>query len=222
MAHDARIGTKLAGYRIEAFLGRGGMSVVYLAEDPEHSRRVALKLLSPELASNEQFRERFLKESSIARGLDHPSIVQTFDAGEADGEMYIAMRYVDGSDLKTLLKVDGPLDRERVVSVIDQVSAALDAAHVRGLVHRDVKPSNVLVQNDEHADAGLRAYLADFGITKQVLQESVTMTATGQLVGTMEYVAPEQIKGEPGDARTDVYSLDRPRSPSRWASRSAS
>jgi serine/threonine-protein kinase len=202
-----RIGTQLAGYRIQAFLGRGGMSVVYLAEDLESNRKVALKLLSPELAANEQFRDRFLKESNIARTLDHPSIVQTYDAGEADGEMYIAMRYVDGSDLKTLLKVDGPLDRERVVSVIDQVSGALDSAHVRGLVHRDVKPSNVLVQNDENADAGLRAYLADFGITKQVLQESVTLTQTGQLVGTMEYVAPEQIKGEPVDARTDVYSL---------------
>ncbi|HYY43711.1 MAG TPA: protein kinase [Actinomycetota bacterium] len=207
MSQDTRIGTELAGYRIEAFLGRGGMSVVYLAEDLDRGRKVALKLLSPELAANEQFRDRFLKESSIARSLDHPNIVSTYDAGEADGEMYIAMRYVDGSDLKTLLKVDGPLDRERVVSVIDQVSGALDSAHVRGLVHRDVKPSNVLVQNDPDADAGLRAYLADFGITKQVLQESVTLTQTGQLVGTMEYVAPEQIKGEQVDARTDVYSL---------------
>jgi streptogramin lyase len=207
MGGEVRLGAEIAGYRIESLLGRGGMSVVYLADDPSAGRKVALKLLSPELANNYRFRERFLKESKLAETFDHPNIVPIYDAGEADDQMFIAMRYIDGTDLKTLLKVEGPLDGERTVTVIDGVAGALDAAHIRGLVHRDVKPSNVLVARGSGDDGGLRVYLGDFGITKQVLSESATLTATGELVGTMEYVAPEQIKGEPVDARTDVYSL---------------
>ena len=200
---DERIGAEIAGYRIESILGRGGMSVVYLADDPGGRRKVALKILSPELALNERFRQRFWKESKIAETLHHPNIITTYDAGEADGQMYLVMQYIEGTDLKTLLKLEGPLDKDRLVAVMDAIASALDAAHIHGLVHRDVKPSNVLVEQDGE----LRAYLGDFGITKQVLAESVTLTATGELVGTMEYVAPEQIKGEPVDARTDVYSL---------------
>src|SRR4051812_29684146 len=142
---DARIGSLVAGYRIESLIGRGGMSVVYLAHHEGLERKAALKLLAPELAENESFRQRFIRESRIAAGLDHPNVIPVYDAGEADGLLYIAMRYVRGSDLRTLLADHGPLDEADVIRAMDQLGASLDAAHEEGLVHRDVKPANVLL-----------------------------------------------------------------------------
>src|SRR5262245_21910549 len=200
MAEDTRVGTELAGYRIDRVIGRGGMSVVYLAEHVRLGRRVALKLLAPELADSERFRDRFLRESRLAASIDHPNIVPIYDADEADGTLFIAMRYVEGFDLKELIRAEGRLDADRTVAIIGQVASALDAAHTRELVHRDVKPSNVLLTSDDHV------YVSDFGLTKRALSVS-GLTATGQLVGTIDYVAPEHIKGEAVDARADVYSL---------------
>jgi ABC-type transport system substrate-binding protein len=192
-------GTELAGYRLEALIGRGGMGVVYRARDLALDRDVALKLLAPELASDVRFRERFLRESRLAASLDHPAIVPIFDAGEIAGQLYIAMRLVDGTDLKRLL-AEGPLGQQRALAQLEQVADALDAAHERGLVHRDVKPSNVLV------DARGHPYLADFGISRR-LEEQAAGAGTSRSLGTVDYVAPEQIRGEELDGRSDLYSL---------------
>jgi YVTN family beta-propeller protein len=194
---DLSVGSELLGYRVEGFLGRGGMSVVYLAEDVRLRRRVALKLLDPRLAEDAAFRERFLAESELAASLDHPCVVPIYQAGDADGRLFIAMRYVEGSDLKQRLR-DGPLSPARTVAICAQVADALDFAHERGLVHRDVKPSNVLIDERDHA------YVADFGLTKRL--EEPRAVEPG-LLGTIDYVAPEQIRGERVDARADVYSL---------------
>jgi YVTN family beta-propeller protein len=199
---EDRIGTELAGYRIERVLGRGGMSVVYLAHDPRLKRNVALKLLAGELAEDEGFRVRFLRESQLAASLDHPNVVPVYEAGEVDGLLYIAMRYVVGSDLKALLRAERALAPERALMLVGQVANALDAAHKRGLVHRDVKPSNILLtgpRGDEHC------YLADFGLSTSTSDRSVADAR--QVVGTIDYVAPEQIRGLEVDGRTDVYSL---------------
>ena len=196
---DPRIGTTLAGYRIETLLGRGGMSVVYRAEHLRLGRKVALKLLAPQLAEDERFRERFLRESRIAAALDHPNIVPIYDADEAGGVLFIAMRYVEGIDLRGFLQREGRLEPKRALAFLAQLGSALDAAHAQGLVHRDVKPGNVLL-------AGEHCYLADFGLTKLVSSVS-GLTATGQLVGTLDYLAPEQISGNPVDRRADLYSL---------------
>ena len=163
-------------------------------------RKVALKVLAPELAGSERFHDRFLRESKLAASIDHPNIVPIYDADEAEGVLYIAMRYVEGSDLKQAIRENGPLDPLRVSAIVDQVASALDAAHARGLVHRDVKPANVLLTPDDHA------YVSDFGLTKRAVSVS-GLTETGQLIGTIDYVAPEQIKGDPVDQRADVYSL---------------
>ena len=192
-------GTLIVDYRVEAVLGRGGMSVVYLAEDLRLKRRVALKLLTPTLAEDARFRERFLSESELAASLDHANVIPIYEAGEADGHLYIAMRYVEGSDLKARLG-DGPLSNEEAVAVAAQVGGALDAAHERGLVHGDVKPSNVLIDGRGHV------YLADFGLTKRLGDEE-SPAGDGQLMGTIDYVAPEQIRGDPVDGRADIYSL---------------
>ena len=199
---ESRIGTELAGYRIERVLGRGGMSVVYLAHDPRLKRKLALKLLSPELAEDEGFRERFLRESQLAASLDHPNVVPVYEAGEVDGLLYIAMRYVQGTDLRALLRTEGVLAPDRTLELVGQVASALDAAHERGLVHRDVKPSNVLLTGrpgQEHC------YLADFGLSTSTSDRSVA--DPGKIMGTIDYVAPEQIRGDPVDGRADVYSL---------------
>src|SRR5881628_1271984 len=155
MSTDAPVGTEVAGYRIERLLGRGGMSVVYLAEHLRLGRNVALKLLAPELAHDDRFRERFLRESKLAASIDHPNVIPIYDADEADGALYIAMRYVQGTDLRQLLAEEGKLDPRRALAIVGQVAAALDAAHARGLVHRDVKPGNILVAAEEHV------YLSD-------------------------------------------------------------
>jgi len=200
MAEDTRVGTELAGYRIDRVIGRGGMSVVYLAEHARLERRVALKLLAPELADSERFRDRFLRESRLAASIDHPNIVPIYDADEAEGTLFIAMRYVEGSDLKEVIRSEGRIDLPRTSAIVGQVASALDAAHALDLVHRDVKPSNVLLTPDDHV------YVSDFGLTKRALSVS-GLTATGQLVGTIDYVAPEHIKGDAIDRRADVYSL---------------
>jgi DNA-binding beta-propeller fold protein YncE/predicted Ser/Thr protein kinase len=196
---DSRIGTELAGYRLEALLGRGGMGVVYRAHDLALDRNVALKILSPELAEDERFRERFLTESRLAASIDHPNIIPVYDAGEVAGELYIAMRYVDGSDLKKLL-AEEPLPAERTVAIGSQVAGALDAAHERGLIHRDIKPSNVLLDERGHV------YLADFGLSRRLGEQGAALGAA-QSLGTIDYVAPEQIRGEEVDGRADLYSL---------------
>lgn len=199
-ATDTRIGTVVGGYRIEELLGRGGMSTVYVAEHLRLHRKVALKILATDLAEDQRFRERFLRESELAASLDHPNIIPIFDADESDGTLYIAMRRVEGTDLRELLRSSGALEPARALAIVGQAAAGLDAAHRRGLVHRDVKPGNILVGEDDHV------YVSDFGLTKQASSQT-GLTATGQLVGTLDYVAPEQIQGQAVDGRTDLYSL---------------
>ncbi len=206
MKVDPHSGSELAGYRIESLIGRGGMSAVYLAEDLRLGRKVALKLLSPELAEDERFRERFVRESRLAAGLEHPNIVPIYEAGESDGVLFIAMRFIGGTDLKALIKNEGALEHPRALSLLAQVADALDAAHARGLVHRDVKPANVLISPPPVPEAAEHAYLSDFGLTKRASSDS-GLTGTGQFVGTLDYAAPEQFEGRPLDARTDTYSL---------------
>jgi serine/threonine protein kinase len=197
------VGDQVAGYRIERQLGRGGMGVVYLAEQVRLRRWVALKLIVPELAQDDEFRRRFERESQMAASLDHPNVIPVYEAGEADGALFISMRYVEGHDLRTLIRSSGQIEPGRAARIVAQLGSALDAAHARGLVHRDVKPANVLVSG---APASEHVYLTDFGLTKHVSSQS-GMTRTGQWVGTLDYVAPEQISGGPLDARVDVYSL---------------
>ena len=206
MATDARIGSELAGYRIEAPIGRGGMGVVYRAEQLRLGRKVALKLLAPEMAENEGFRARFEHESRLAALLDHPNIVPLFEAGEADGLLFISMRLVEGTDLRELLSREGRLEPERALAIAAQVASALDAAHGRGLVHRDVKPGNILIASDSAADRAEHCYLTDFGLTKDT-SSPVELTATGTFVGTIDYIAPEQIEGSTAAGRGDQYAL---------------
>jgi serine/threonine protein kinase len=200
---ESLIGSELAGYRIEALIGRGGMGAVYRAQEAGLERKVALKVIAPELAQDTHFRDRFLRESQIAASLDHPHVIPILKAGEEDGLLFLAMRYVEGTDLARLLAKEGALEPRRAVQLLEQVAEALDAAHELGLVHRDVKPSNVLIAS---AAGKEHCYLADFGLTKRTASLS-GVSAPGQVVGTLEYVAPEQITGDPLDARSDVYSL---------------
>src|SRR4051812_15183093 len=181
------------------------MGVVYLAEQVRLRRYVALKLIVPELAEDEEFRRRFERESQMAASLDHPNVIPVYEAGEADGALFISMRYVEGYDLRAIIRSAGRLEPSRAARLVAQLGDALDAAHARGLVHRDVKPANVLVAG-ELGGASEHAYLTDFGLTKHVSSSS-GITHTGQWVGTLDYVAPEQISGGPLDARVDVYSL---------------
>jgi serine/threonine-protein kinase len=182
------------------------MSVVYVAEQKALRRRVALKVLAPQLSEDERFRSRFERESRLAASIDHPNVIPIYEAGEHKGELFIAMRYVEGTDLRTVLS-DGPLDPIRTVTIIQQVADALDIAHEQGLVHRDVKPANVLlVRRRDSRSAAEHAYLSDFGLTKRSASDS-RVTGTGQFVGTLDYAAPEQFEGGRSDARTDVYSL---------------
>jgi YVTN family beta-propeller protein len=194
-------GRTIAGYEVVELLGRGGMGEVYLAFDPRLERRVALKVLAPQLAEDEAFRERLLRESRLAAALDHPNVVPVYDAGEADGTLFIAMRYVDGTDLRRLLLDEGALPPERAIAIGAQLAGALDAAHARGLVHRDVKPSNVLV---DHGEGREHCYLADFGLSQSVANRPTT---DGELLGTVDYVAPEQIRGDAVDGRADEYAF---------------
>lgn len=197
---DERIGTEVAGFRIESVLGQGGMGTVYVAEQSSPTRKVVLKLLRPELSRDEAFRRRFVHESEAAASTEHPNIVPIYAAGETDGLLYIAMRYVDGDDLRERIGQTGPLAADRAIEIVSQVAAALDAAHARGLVHRDVKPSNILL------DANGNAYLSDFGLIKRS-EVDTGLTETGQFMGSIDYCAPEQIRGDEVDGRVDVYSL---------------
>jgi len=201
-----RVGAEIAGYRLESVIARGGMSTVFLAEHLRLARPVALKILSLDLSEDDTFRERFVRESKIAAGLDHPNIIPIYEAGESDGLLFIAMRYVQGSHLKALVEKVGPLPARRLLPIMSQTASALDAAHAKGLIHRDVKPGNILIDADlgpEHVD---HVYLCDFGLTKRGGSHS-GLTRTGQFVGTIDYIAPEQIEGGEVDSRADIYSL---------------
>ncbi len=192
----------LPGYRIDAVIGHGGMATVYRAEQLSLDRQVALKIMAPDLAQDPAFRARFLRESRIAARLEHPHIVPIFDAGEADGVLFIAMRYIAGSDLRSLLRREGRLAVPATLSVLAQVASALDAAHRLGLVHRDVKPGNILIGETHDVNLELNAYLADFGLSKQASD-----TSESQPLGSVHYMSPEHIRNEQEDARSDVYSL---------------
>jgi DNA-binding beta-propeller fold protein YncE len=192
------VGTQFAGYRIEGVVGRGGMGVVYRATELALDRPVALKLIAPELAGDDSFRERFLHESRLAASIDHAGILPVYAAGEADGELYLASRFVAGTDLRAVLD-DGPLPAERAIGLVGQVADALDAAHEQGLVHRDVKPGNVLVDTADHC------YLCDFGLTTQRVDGGTT--TSGRLAGSLDYLAPEQIRTGDVDGRADQYAL---------------
>ena len=196
-------GLTVAGYHVEALIGRGGMGAVYRAEELTLGRKVALKVIAPELAQDSRFRERFLRESRMAASLDHPHIVPIFKAGEEDGALFLAMRYVEGTDLGKLLAEGGALSPARAIALLEQVADGLDAAHEKGLVHRDVKPSNVLISRAAGKEHG---YLADFGLTKRTGSLSGVSVA-GEVVGTIEYVAPEQITGDAWTRAADLYSL---------------
>jgi streptogramin lyase/predicted Ser/Thr protein kinase len=196
-------GSLLGDFRVERELGRGGMGIVYRATQVSLERPVALKVIAPELAGRDGFRERFVRESRLAASLDHPNVIPVYAAGEDDGVLYIAMRYVDGTDLGALISHGGSLHAARAAGIAAQVASALDAAHERGLVHRDVKPGNILVTS---RGGGEHAYLTDFGLTKRVASDS-GLTASGEWVGTLDYVAPEQVRGDPVDGRADIYSL---------------
>jgi protein kinase-like protein len=192
-------GDEFAGCRIEAVAGRGGMGVVYRATELALGRPVALKLLAPDRAGDSEFRERFQREWRMAAAIDHPNVIPIYGAGDHDGSLYLVMRYVGGTDLHALLREEGRLDPERAAELVAQLASALDAAHAAGLVHRDVKPANVLL-------AGNHAYLSDFGLTR-LAGSDTELTGSGQWIGTVEYCSPEQLQGERTDARADVYSL---------------
>ena len=194
-------GTELSGYRIEALLGRGGMGVVYRATQLSLERPVALKLIAPELAAEGSFRERFLREARVAASLDHPHVLPVYEAGEADGQLFLALRYVDGEDLGSVL-ARGPLEPENARRLVLQLASALGAAHARGLLHRDVKPENVLLVGAEGAE---HAYLSDFGLARPQGERGVTQA--GELAGSLDYLAPELIEGADGDERSDLYAL---------------
>jgi hypothetical protein len=199
------VGEEFAGYRLRAVLGRGGMSVVYEAENPRLGSVIALKVLSPELSTDDMFRARFLKESRIAASLNHPNVIPIFDTGPSEELLYIAMRYVAGSDLRSVLHQRDRIAADQAMLLVGQAGRALDAAHRAGLVHRDVKPANFLIERGADGDPD-HVYLADFGITKHTLSRS-GLTATGQFMGTIDYIAPEQIQDKPVDGRADIYSL---------------
>ena len=191
------IGSEVAGYRIEGLLARGGMGVVYRATHLGLERAVALKVIARELADRDGFRDRFLRESRLAARLDHPSVVPIYDSREVDGELVVAMRLIEGGDLRGLIDREGPLPPDRALNLLGQVADALDAAHAAGIVHRDVKPHNILVEGDH-------AYLSDFGLAK-AFDESESGSAS--VVGTAHYMSPEQWRGDSIGPAADVYSL---------------
>jgi serine/threonine-protein kinase len=197
-------GSSVAGYRLENRVGSGGMAEVYRAFDERLGRTIALKILSPALAGDAEFRERFIRESRTAAAVDHPHIIPVYAAGEVDGLLYIAMRFVSGGDLHSVLDREGPLSASRTAAFISPVASALDAAHAARLVHRDVKPANILV--DTSPGRPDHPYLSDFGVSKDALS-SVTLTGTGQFVGTPDFSAPEQISGKPANVQSDQYAL---------------
>ncbi|HEY7280933.1 MAG TPA: serine/threonine-protein kinase [Actinomycetota bacterium] len=230
MSSDLRPGSQIAEYRVERLVGRGGMGVVYLAEHVHLGKRVALKVLPPEYMEDTGFRKRFEREARLAASLEHPNIVPVTDAGEFEGELWIAMRFVDGTDLREVLQEHHALNPIRAVSILGRVGSALDAAHKAGLIHRDVKPGNILLEPPSATRQVEHVYLTDFGLTKQVDAGSAdvtdqfasddqahdagalrapgdALTRVGYFAGTVDYAAPEQFRGEPLDGRVDVYAL---------------
>ena len=201
---DFAVGSRVAGYRLERQVGAGGMAVVFRAVDERLGRLVALKILAPALASDEGFRQRFIRESRAAAAVDDPHIIPVYEAGEADGVLFIAMRYVPGGDLRTLMHRAGRLPPARVGAIVSPVASALDAAHAAGLVHRDVKPANMLV--DARPGRPDHVYLSDFGLSKAARSPD-RLTGTGRFLGTVDYISPEQIRGRPVDGRADQYAL---------------
>jgi serine/threonine protein kinase len=206
MAGLPLVGDEFAGYRVRAVLGRGGMSVVYQAENLRLSSVIALKVLAPELAADDVFRARFLEESRIAASLNHPNVIPIYDMGSQDDLLYIAMRYVSGTDMRQMIKKRGRILPATALFLIGQAARALDAAHRKGLVHRDVKPGNLLIERGSDDADPDHVYLADFGITKHAMSRS-GLTSTGQFLGTIDYVAPEQIRGTSVLGLADQYSL---------------
>jgi serine/threonine protein kinase len=199
-------GSEFAGFRIERTLGHGGMGIVYLAREVRLDRDVALKVIRTELAEDERFRARFREESRIAASIEHPRVVTVFGAGERHGLIFVSMRYVPGRDLGRLISARGALAAEEAAPLVAQVADGLDAVHEAGLVHRDVKPANVLVGEPGPAGDAPVAFLTDFGLAK-IAASTSGLTATGEVIGTVDYMAPEQIEGHRVDARTDVYAL---------------
>jgi serine/threonine protein kinase len=198
-------GARIAGYRLESRIGRGGMAEVFLARDERLGRQVALKILAPSLAADDGFRQRFIRESRAAAAVDDPHIVPVYEAGESDGVLFIAMRFVPGGDARSLVQREGPLPPWRAAAIISPVASALDAAHAAGLLHRDVKPANMLV--DTVRGRPDHVYLSDFGLSKAAAVASVGLTRKGEFLGTPEYVSPEQIAGQQADGRADEYAL---------------
>jgi serine/threonine-protein kinase len=204
VAPSFAVGSRIAGYRLEQQIGSGGMAVVFRAVDERLGRRVALKILAPTLSADEAFRQRFIRESRAAAAVDDPHIIPVYEAGEADGVLFIAMRYVPGGDVRTLVRQQGPMPPARAAEIISSVASALDAAHAAGLVHRDVKPANMLI--DVRPDRPDHVYLSDFGLSKGAMSSS-RLTGTGLFLGTADYSAPEQIDGRAVDGRADEYAL---------------
>lgn len=200
---ELRQGSEFAGCRIDGEVGRGGMGVIYRGTELRLGRPVALKLIAGDRAADPDFRARFEREARLTASIDHPNVIPVYAAGEEDGKLYLVMRYVDGTDLRHLLREQGPLPPRRVDALIAQVAAALDAAHAAGLVHRDVKPANVLIAAGAR---GEHAYLTDFGVVRLVDSET-RVTDSGEFVGTVDFMAPEHLRGEQTDARSDVYAL---------------
>ena len=203
---DLPVGFRVGPYRIESLLGRGGMAVVYEATDSRLERRVALKVLMRERAESPEFRKRFLREAHFAASLDHPNIVPIYDTGAEKGLLYIAMRCVRGGNLAALLRRGGALDPGHALALLAPVADALDAAHAAGLIHRDVKPANILLSPVAERHGYQHVYLGDFGLTRHAA-ELTNLTGTGNLIGTLDYIAPEQIRGQSIDARTDLYAM---------------
>ena len=200
---DLQVGSVVAGCRIDSVAGRGGMGVVYRATQLGLERQVALKVIAPEFATDAIFAARFKAESRLAAAIEHPNVVPIYEGGEGDGVLYLLMRFVDGTDLRHLLDSEGAVDSERAAKLLAQIASALGAAHRRGLVHRDVKPANVLITTDEGDD---HAYLTDFGVAK-ALESTGGVTRTGAIVGTPDYMAPERLEDGVGDGRSDIYAL---------------
>jgi serine/threonine protein kinase len=204
MADELKVGDRLGDFEILEIAGAGGMGVVYKARQQSLDRDVALKVVRDEIASEPEYRERFLREAKLAASVDHPHVVTVYDVGEEDGRLYLVMQWIDGTDLRQLLDSSGRLTPKRAVAIGEQIAGALDAVHAAsGLVHRDVKPANVLLREVAGED---HAYLTDFGIAKPPDQFE-NLTRTGSTIGTTGYLAPEQIQGKQAGPRSDLYSL---------------
>jgi serine/threonine-protein kinase len=199
------VGSQIGDYRVTGLIGEGGMGTVYLAEQAATGRQVAVKMLQPGVAWDDVFRRRFERESRYAAALDHPNIVRVHEVGELEGQLYMVMDYIAGADLHAEISKRGPLDPARATGILASLASALDSVHEAGLYHRDVKPANVIVTEEE--PGGVQCHLTDFGLTKDPRGESRALTLQGQFVGTSNYTAPEQILGKESDHRVDIYSL---------------